>query len=265
MRKLGRITPQFTPRLRFADYLVAGAPPLPTKVNRSDQGAAWTKTMLANGPDPTVTDPTIRKFGVGNCVIARTLHLIQHMHYNAGTAVPQFTGDDALALYSDVTGYDPSKTDEHGNNPTDQGTDPNAMDTYWRTKGVPLPGGGRDYLLAYLAVSPSQSQEWERAIWEFDSVGVGLNLTKSAETTTTWAVIPNDPVIGGHEVLSSSYDLLSLDVETWGEVLTMTRGYLLKRCDQLTAYLSRDALNKSGVSETGLNYTAIAAAFPHLA
>jgi hypothetical protein len=261
-RKLGLIKPTFVPRLKLKDYIEAGGT-VPTEVNRDDSGNPQTHEMFANGPDPTVSNPLIAQYGVGDCVIARTLRAITHMHISGHTAVPQFNGDDALSLYSAVTGYDPSQTQENGNNPTDQGTDPNAMDTYWKNTGVPLPSGGVDKLAGYLAVDITNESEWKIAIYEFNGIGVGLNLTQSAETSPVWEVVPNDPVVGGHEIFCDGYsdEYKKLRVKSWGEVLAATYGYILAQCDQLTVYLSQDQLSQTGISDTGLNYDKLQADF----
>ena len=264
-RKLGRIKPHVVPRFHFRDFLEPGAT-APAEVHRTDRQFNW--PMLANGPDPSVTvNPIVASYGVGDCVIARTLHAIQHMHISAGTSVPTFHGDDALALYSAVTGYDPSQTDDQGNNPTDQGTDPSVMDNYWQNTGVKFPDGTVDKIAGFLQVSPTNPNEWGLGIAEFDFLGAGYNLTQSAETSNLWQVIPNDPVVGGHEVMHNSYDAERLNVNCWGEDavnLLVTRGYLTAQCDQLTIYLSHDVLNKNGISNLGFNYTKLQQAFSAL-
>lgn len=249
-RKLGRIQPHFLPKLKFADYVEAGAP-TPPSVYRPDRGFPW--SVLANGPDNTVTNPIIRKFGVGNCVAARILHAIQHLAISANKEPPKITGDEGIKLYSDIGGFDPSQTTENGENPTDLGLDPNTADTYWKTTGVKLPDGTTDKIVGFLAVDPKKQAEWKRGIWEFDVLGCGLNLTQSAEESELWEVKANDPEIGGHEILLHSYDW-RIGIDTWGLLWHMAVPYLEKQCDQLTVYLTEDIIKKGGISETGVNF-----------
>lgn len=267
-RKLGRITPQHRPVLKAKDFFETGAV-APTEVHNSDRSVQW--QMFGNGPDPGLElyFPQVAKFGVGNCVPCRILHAIQHEAISAGNPVPAFREDAGINLYSYLTGFDASQTDpETGANPTDRGTDPTQADTYWRTNGVLLPDGTTHKIAAYLDISPLDANEWGLGIAEFDYLGVGLNLTASALTDTYWQDKPNDPVIDGHEIMVNSYDAMNTNVNCWGpdaNKLVMSREYLVKRCDQMTVYLSQGMINtRTGVSKHGFNYDKLAAAYAQL-
>ena len=274
MNKLGRLTPVTRPRLKLAKFLAVdtGAAPLgtPPQVHRTD----WKLPlpMLANGPDPTVTiNPIVAQFGVGCCVPAAMMKAVQHMRYGAGKGVPAFTADECLALYSRLTGYDASQTAQDGSNPTDQGTEPNSAFTYWQQHGIPLPEGGVDKIAGFIAVNPLIGREWETAIAEFDVLLSGFALPRTilqqSGEQTSWTVVDRSlqgdsapGSLGGHEIVGVSYDQLRTRDATWEEHKLISREFYGPYCDQLTAVITEDQLNSTGVSETGLDWSALTAA-----
>src|SRR5580765_766860 len=58
---------------------------------------------------------------LGDCAEAMWLHFIQAATANAGKPYTPTT-DEAIQLYSAVTGYDPKQDNQFGDNPTDGGT-----------------------------------------------------------------------------------------------------------------------------------------------
>lgn len=281
--KLGRRASLTKPRLSLAAFLTTpqpatlrGAtiitPVTPSEVHRSD----WKlpNPMLANGPDPTVESaygPTIAAHGVGCCVESAMLKGIMHMHYGAGLPVPEWTGVHALKLYTAITGYDPNQTAEDGSNPTDQGTDPNEAFAYWQRTGITLPDGTVHKIAGFISVDPKNPREWQTALYEFDCLFAGYNLPATIlQQPDEWTVV--DPhlegeaapgSLGGHEILKVSYDQARERNYSWEERPLTDRGFAVY-CDQLTAVITTDQLDRHGVSETGLNWTALLAAGENL-
>lgn len=272
--KLGRITPVTRPRLALEDFLedpqpkvvngatVVPAVSIPAEVHRTD----WqlSNPMLANGPDATVTiNPIIAKYGVGCCVPAMILKAIRHMFYAVGKPVPDFTGDDALHLYGRVSSFDPAQTAEDGSNPTDQGTEPNAAFTLWQHEGIPLPDGSVHRIEAFVSLKATDPRQWETGLADFDCLGSGYNLPRTIlSQPQEWTVV--DPALegdsapgslGGHEILKVSYDQQRERNYSWTERPLTARSFGPAYCDQLTAFLTADMLNRQGVSETGLNWS----------
>lgn len=269
--KLGRKTTSTRPRLWFHDYLENSTTNLvlPESVHRSHREFAW--KMLANGPDATVTlNANVAKFGAGCCVPAKMMNAIQHSALINGRPVPPFTADECLRLYGFLTPYDWRETDDDGENPTDQGTDPNEAFTKWMQHGVPLPpqfvaqypGTSVDQPLGFMAVHPGRPMDWQRAIFEFDFLLRGLAMPLAAQQQRTWDV-PADGRLtgefapgswGGHEVLDVSYDPIYTADYTWGEVKVKTRKFDSAYTDQLTVILTKDNLSRTGISPLGFNY-----------
>lgn len=280
--KLGRRPSLTRPRLALSAFLTTPAPATlrgativtpvtPSEVHRSD----WKlpNPMLANGPDPTVSSSEIvAAHGVGCCVESAMLKGIMHMHYGAGQPIPEWTGEHALALYAAITGYDITQTAEDGSNPTDQGTDPNQAFTYWQQTGITLPDGTVHKIAGFLSVDPHKPREWETALYEFDCLFAGYNLPATIEgQPDEWTV--TDPSLqgeaapgslGGHEILKVSYDQTRERNYSWTERPLTSRGFAVY-CDQLTAVITTDQLSRTGVSETGLDWTALLAAAHRLA
>lgn len=276
LNKLGRRKPVTRPRLQLADFHVEGAngtfEPPPAE-HRTD----WPLivNMYANGPDPTVTlSEIVKRFGVGCCVQAARFNAIRHMRYGSGLPLPPFTGDEALRCYARDTGYDWTQTQPDGSNPTDRGTDPNASFTNWLHEGIPLPAGlGVDRIGGFVGVNPKDPREWQTAIAELDVLLTGYDLPltirqQPAEWTVVDASLQGESApgsLGGHEVLTVSYDEERDRVEEWAERKLIAREFKAVYCDQATAICSPDQLNKTGVSETGLDRGKLAEALHELA
>lgn len=270
--KLGSKRTLTSPRLKASTFFdLNGGVKSPPAVHRSDRKAPW-RGPLANAPDPSVTlNANVARWGAGCCVLSAILHRIQHARYHAGLSVPHFTGDDALRLYHLIEGYEWNETDENGNNPTDLGSDPNKCFEYWRTEGIPLPDGTRDYIAAFLEVDHTIPALADAAVYEFDGAFRGLGMPASAQGQAVWHI--TDPSLsgeaapgswGGHEVYEVSYDRLATADESWGEVRLIKRGFNLAYTDQLTVVLNQDVIGKSGVSDLGFNYDKLNADLPSL-
>ena len=73
---------------------------------------------------------------LGDCTAAAAFHIEGLLQANAGRPQQKFANVQIKEFYSETTGYDPSKTDAHGNNPTDQGGDEGTVLNYWRDHGL---------------------------------------------------------------------------------------------------------------------------------
>jgi hypothetical protein len=261
--KLGNRRTHTRPRLWFHHYLEGSATSLtlPEGVHRSHREHKW--KMLANGPDPEVTlSQALAEFGCGDCFIAKMLYAIQHAAIVSGKPVPDFTADECVDIYSRWFGFDPKKYDRDGNNPTDQGSEPNEGFAKWVGEGVPLPGGGVDKPEGVLAVHPTRPMDWQRAIYEFDFLMRGLGMPVAAEGQRVWDVPTNGRLTGdyapyswgGHEVIDFSYDQNLTADGTWGEIRLKTRKFDVAYTDQLTVVLTPDILSRTGISPLGFNY-----------
>ena len=125
------------PALKLSDYIHAELASPPAAVSRPHPGFAW--GMLANDK-------------LGDCVIAMMLHSIEDFHLDAGTPVPAFTDEDAISMYSAITGYNP-------NDPSsDRGTNERMAMRYWEHPGLKTSDGETHKIVATVAVDAEQPQ-----------------------------------------------------------------------------------------------------------
>lgn len=224
---------------------------VPATVHRSHREFRW--PMLGNDT-------------VGDCVIADIYHGIQHMRLGAARPVPAVTDSEALGVYSAITGYTPRDPS------TDQGTDPTVAWAYWQQTGVPLPNGSTDRIAGTVQILPHDAQNFRRAIWEFDSVGMAVSLPLTAQGQTIWDVA-GDPSSnpdaqpgswGGHMIRGVSYDSQRIAFISWGQIMLMTWRFWGTYGEVALAGLSPDLINRGGVSETGVDYATLAHDLPTL-
>lgn len=238
-RKLG-LRPLTTDRrdLKLARYLTSALPAPPAHV-------AWQQHVA--------DFPMLLNDRIGDCVIAGMLH--QQQVWAAAADNPTFTPTDAqaLAMYRAITGYNPSDPS------TDQGTDPRDALRYWQNTGA---AGHK--IVAYASVKPTDHPTVKTAINLFGGLGVCLNLPAYAETEHGKWLLKHGAGSapgswGGHWVCATGYDRHGIQLITWGEIWTLTWGFLDRYCDGLFAAISPDWMNAIGRTPTGLNLAALRA------
>jgi hypothetical protein len=236
--KLGRKPAVADPRVPFLAKLTA-AKELPTPPLVSDWYAAvdgW--GMLGND-------------AVGDCVEACIGHATLVFTSYAGE-VRQPTTDEAIALYSAITGY---KADDPA---TDNGTvilGPGGAMEYWIRTGVTF-GGAESKATAYARVSIASDCLWIRqAIEIFGGVMLGIILPQNVVADTTVPFVwddPSGPVAGGHCVWLCGYDFSGsspwFDLVSWGQRYRMTQKFLEGTFEEAVAIYDPDSLNARGVT-----------------
>ncbi len=220
----------------------------------------------AKFPDPGKVAP--KAWGMlgndeyGDCVIAGSMH--EHMLWTregVGTAA-NFTTANALSTYTAVTGFDPSQTDAQGNNPTDRGTDMEAMAKYRRKTGITDASGTVHKIGAYLALDHQDPTTLAAAAYIFDAVGVGIEFPSSAmdqfNAGRSWSVVKGSTNEGGHYVpLFFKKSAATFQVVTWGQVQNVTKGFITTYADEAIVYLSEEFLDGTGKTPDGFDLTAL--------
>jgi hypothetical protein len=230
--KLGKKPARQDPRtLKLTDYL--------SGTLEAPQQAQWGKRlpygMLGND-------------AYGDCVEAGFAHQAQVWCDDAGHPfVP--TDAEALGAYSAITGFNPADPS------SDQGTDMLTACKFWQSTG--LAGHKID---AYLSV---EARDWEAvqeaiAFWGGLYLGLALPVTAQAEVGKTWTVQTGPDAAagswGGHCVPVIGYDPGLLWVITWGQLQVMTWDFLGTYADEAFCLLSKDWLEASGRSPSGLAF-----------
>lgn len=182
---------------------------------------AW--GMDGNGPDPH--NPDIAP--CGDCVIADIAH--ETMIYTALAGkiyVP--TAQEVVDVYSEITGYDPSKTDDQGNNPTDNGTSWAQALAWWQKKGF-----GGNTIGAFVSIDPTNVNHINAALYWFGPLSTAISVYRFMEDDfdagRPWVIPgdvpwnPNDS-LGGHGVpLIGFVDWGNVyNFVTWGKTTRMS-------------------------------------------
>jgi hypothetical protein len=244
--KLGKRPAQYDRRdLQFAYYRVAALPPYPAQFGHEVQVDANGWGMLGNGPDDSVA-PGFQ--GAGDCVFAGADHETL-LWTTEGGRPAKFTGANAIADYSAVTGYRP-------NIPfSDRGTQTRAALNYRRKTGILDADGIRHKIGAYLALEPGNIDHLLEALYLFGAVGIGLKFPNSAmdqfNSGQPWSVVPGAKAAGGHYVPLVAMRNYLVCV-TWSRLQMMTWQFYKEYCDEAWAILSPEMLT-AGVSPEGFN------------
>jgi hypothetical protein len=236
-RKLGKLAPKHNARtLRYSVFVRPDAPPLPP------EKTYWEYLVKSY--------PMMKNDSVGDCTCACIGHLIQLWTAHTGTMLTP-TDDDVLAVYSAVTGYNPST----GEN--DNGAAITDILDYVRQNG--LAGHKID---GWAQIDQTNHTHVAQAIYLFGGLDIGFNVPQSAmnqnQAHETWTVLPDDGgIIGGHSVPVVGYGAKGCTCVTWGALQQMTWEFFDKYCDEGYAPLSLDWLACSGEAPNHLNVEAL--------
>lgn len=179
----------------------------------------------------------------GDCVIASKMH-IQMLLCAIGECEVDFTTENALSVYTTITGYDP------GDPSTDNGTNMTDAASYWRKTGIPDKAGKLHKIEAYIGFDPSNITELYQALYLFGAVDIGVQFPASAMDQfgkgKAWSVVKGSRIEGGHDIPIIA-KRKSIQCVTWGKTQNMTVGFYGKYNDESFAYVSKESLinNKS--------------------
>lgn len=226
------------PSLKLADYIHAELAAPPAAVSRPHPGFKW--GMLANDR-------------LGDCVIAMMLHSIEDFHLDAGTPVPGFTDQDAISIYSAITGYNPNDPN------SDHGTDESTAMRYWENPGLRTNDKVDHQIVATVGVDPSNLNECRIAIDEFVDLQIGIALPLTAQGQTEWTVVGNGRTgnsapgsWGGHGIPYREYDAETFKCVTWGAELLLTVPFHQAYAQEAHVVVTREMLGKTGVGPSGV-------------
>jgi hypothetical protein len=226
------------PKLKLANYIHAELANPPAAVSRPHPGFNW--GMLANDR-------------IGDCVIAMMLHSIEEFHLDASSPVPAFTEQDAIKLYSEITGYNPKDPN------SDQGTNESAAMSYWHHPGLRTSDGVDHKIVATVAVDPSDLDQCRIAIDEFVALQIGIALPTSAKGQKEWTVVGDGQTgdsapgsWGGHGIPYREYDEETFKCVTWGGELLLTVPFHQAYAQEAHVVVTREMLDNTGVGPSGV-------------
>lgn len=243
LKKLGKGPARHSMRHKFTDVFDSSKLPKPPAVF-GHHAAVQQYHMLGNDK-------------WGNCVWAGAAHEQYIWSLEGGAERTRITTADTLEDYAACTGFD--YTDA-----TDNGSDMTEAAKYRQKTGIRDAVNQRHKIDAFVSLEVGNLDQMFLAIWLLGAVGVGLQLTQSAEdqsdangegkTGVPWTVPPHRKVVGGHYVSGVGRDTDgNLLVVTWGTVQAMTPDYFSQFNDEGVAYLSLETLDTKGLSPEGYN------------
>lgn len=255
---LGMIAPDMTkPHLKLERYLKPNLPAPPESFDGTAGIVDW--GMLGNGPDPAW--PQINP--VGDCAICTPLHQIMAWLKLNGVDFP-VTPEDAIALYSAITGYNPDDPT------TDQGSDPDAVLAYWRDSGMLGHKIG-----AWASIDPKRIMQFKFTISAYRSAQVFWALPRYFQQFDgdEWGETPEgtDPADlvpgswGMHSTMSPIYTPARIGISTWGEIIWTPWNVFMKYATGGRAVFSTDILNGTTPPPTGFDAATLVADLPLVA
>jgi hypothetical protein len=215
----------------FSKKALGCLPPHPADKSKRVSFASVFGTNL-QPPEPardwTDGDTTRPEFGndnVGDCTIAAIANII------IGALKESFgkewypTTDEALALYSEITGYNPSAHLIKGENPTDTGAVIEDVLKYVMNNGA-----FGHHFIGTAAIDPGNVADIKRAVDWFGCVDLGVDLPIAWQDADSWTMDGYFPLDkkwapgswGGHSVCSEKYDVDFLYVWSWGKIIPVS-------------------------------------------
>jgi hypothetical protein len=203
----------------------------------------------------------------GDCGEAGILHLIQGQSANTGNPLSATT-DQALALYSAVTGFDPN-AGPSGNNPTDQGTALTDLLTYVQKNGLEMTDAtGKTVTVEVVgsaALDISSVAQRRYAAYTFGGNYLGINCPQQCEDdTSNWNFAAGLPVAGGHCIPQEGEGSQGGKIVSWGMVIPVSSGFLMGYLEEAYCVITKSWLNAQGKSPTGLDLNGLVAAMKGL-
>ena len=200
---------------------------------------------------------------VGDCVLATAAHTDMVRTGNRGHLFVPSTAS-VIKAYSDITGYDPSKTALDGSNPTDQGTDPEDALKYRRQTGI---AGNK--IGAYGGINPQDMQRIKQVINLLECAEFSLALPYAAGDLTDWVLpagqSPTDVwaagTWGGHSVPAVSYSPDWLYFVSWGKIYRANWRFALTYAVRVDGVVAEDMLDiTTGRAPNGMDIVGLKSA-----
>jgi hypothetical protein len=191
--------------LSLSPYLTGASPPAVVGMpNRPDWAAgAWSGLAEIDGNDQ-----------YGDCCFAGIMHLLCILIAQTGMKVPFPTRDQALALYTAVTGFNPNDPN------TDVGGDLPTVLAWVKLHGA-LPDGSFK-CAGSVSVDASNPVELKTAIWLFGGLYMGLFLpdgwtqNEPQASGFRWDVVDAPDMNQGHCIIAYGANDDGVFVDSWG-------------------------------------------------
>lgn len=237
--KLGKLQAKWHPKtLRLAHVLEANpAPeelPDPAKVYWGYKVKDW--GMLGNDK-------------AGDCVVAGALHMIINWSAHTGNS-KVFTDEDALQIYSSLTGYDP----ETGAN--DTGLVMTDFLNYWQTEGL---FGVK--ILGWFSFDHTNKLHFDITDQAFGGTYLGSQFPQSAmdqfNAGQPFSLVPGSPIDGGHCTPWFNHGSEGRKCVTWSKLQAALNPWLDHYVDESYGVISPDWFDTAGKTPCGIDVDAL--------
>lgn len=237
--KLGLKTVEAQPRVMLRAYYTSDLPPVDSLPKSFGHANLITPHMFLNDR-------------IGDCAIAGSIEEVRLANALAGKTV-NFDDADAIANYSEITGYQPGSEiadpQDAPPNPTDQGTDVHELYDFRQSTGIVDADGNRHKVVAYAGLTPGDFDELLVALSLFDMVGIGIQVPDYCdaqfEAGQPWHLVKGHHSIeGGHYIpVVGRDDATTASLYTWGGVGGITEGFYSKYNTVAVVALTEEMLN----------------------
>ena len=196
---------------------------------------------------------------IGVCVEAAEFQTAAMRRANAWGDQRRPTADQVVALYTELSGFNPAT------GVPDDGTDTAQAMAAWCANGVYLDPQTCD-VVRWATVDPANLEHVKLAIATTGPIQITLNLPLSAQETPNWALDPTpwlgqpDWKPGGwgpHRVGGGKYDGDTLEVLTWGKYVPVHPRWFSAYALGCDATISREFLDTTGIAPNGLDWSAL--------
>jgi hypothetical protein len=229
-----------------------------------DKAALW-PPVPAQGWENAVAPAAWGMLGndqYGCCAEAGILHLIQGQSANTGNPLSATTAQ-ALALYSAVTGFNPSDP------ATDQGTVLTDLLSWIQKNGVEMTDAtGKTVTVEVVgsaALDISSPAQIRYAAYTFGGNYLGINCPQQCvDDTANWNFAAGLPPAGGHCIPQEGEGAAGGKIVSWGMVIPASAGFLLSYLEEGYCVITKSWLNSQGKSPTGLDLNGLVAAMKTL-
>jgi hypothetical protein len=138
---------------------------------------------------------------------------------------------------------------------------------YWQTTGVKCAADSSVHTIAgSVAVDATNDIECQIAVYEFAALFCAWALPLTAQGQRVWDVIGDGKTgnsapasWGYHDTVAMAYTGPELDIDSWGLWIPVTAAYRRAYQAGFFAVVSEDMLGRTGVSPSGLDWSALVA------
>jgi hypothetical protein len=227
--KLGRSERSLAPKIKLRDFVdiekAAASPvPLEQSVDYATLVSSW---------------PMFLNDALGDCTCAGAAHAVQTFAAMAGDPFT-VTDADVERMY-EAAGYEPSKAEPGGENPTDQGWTLEAAEGYLKTTGLQ----GEANIETGAEVTLHDEEEEQVALELFGCLYEGMECPESALTQAQegkpWTPVAGSKIAGGHCVIRPKSVLGQTGYHvSWGTLIPATDAFDKEYFDEYRVFVPKN-------------------------